>query len=84
MWWEDVLFDACDVHPVRGLDVDGRFWSEVDYIENYQRILDHLGVNADAHELLLQKSFWEVYMPLFTIGPVEMFPQFFSSGFRSR
>jgi choline kinase len=42
---------------VRGLDVDGRFWSEVDYIEDYQRILDHLGVNADAHELLLSKSF---------------------------
>ena len=57
MWWEDVLYDACDVHPVRGLDVDGRFWSEIDYIEDYQRILDHLGVNADAHELLLSKSF---------------------------
>ena len=42
---------------MRGLDVDGRFWSEVDYIENYQKIFDHLGVNADAHELLLQKSF---------------------------
>lgn len=57
MWWEDVLYDACHVHPVRALDVEGRFWSEIDYLSDYQRILDHLGVDANAGELLRATSF---------------------------
>lgn len=56
MWWEDVLYRACDVHPVRALDVDGRFWSEVDYIGDYQRILDYLGINRRAEDLLCASS----------------------------
>ena len=52
MWWEDALYDACASHPVRALDVEGRFWSEIDYAEDYQRILDHLNTGMSATEML--------------------------------
>lgn len=40
MWWEDVLYQlASEEHPVTVVDVNGIFWAEIDYIEDYQRIL---------------------------------------------
>jgi len=44
MWWEDVLYRSCDKHPIDVIDVDGAFWAEVDYAEDYHRILNHLGL----------------------------------------
>lgn len=44
MWWEDVLYRSCDKHPIDVVDVDGAFWAEVDYADDYWRILDHLGL----------------------------------------
>lgn len=57
MWWEDALYAACESHPIRALDVEGHFWSEIDYIEDYQRILDHLGMGVDARQLLRKARF---------------------------
>ena len=48
----DALYDACSSHPVRALDVEGRFWSEIDYVEDYQRILDYLNTGMSAIEML--------------------------------
>lgn len=42
MWWENVLYDYSQDYPVYALDVDGRFWGEIDYIEDYERIVDHV------------------------------------------
>ncbi|MEM9585184.1 MAG: phosphocholine cytidylyltransferase family protein [Pseudomonadota bacterium] len=43
MWWEDVIYQLSDDgHPVAPVDIKGNFWAEVDYIEDYQRILQHV------------------------------------------
>lgn len=42
LWWENVLYNYLDEYPIYALDVDGRFWGEIDYIEDYARILNHI------------------------------------------
>ena len=42
MWWEDALYRFSNRTPVNILDVDGAFWGEVDTLEDYQRIIDHV------------------------------------------
>jgi L-glutamine-phosphate cytidylyltransferase len=48
MWWEDVLYRSCETHPVDVVDVEGAFWAEVDYLDDYRRILTHLGLDVQA------------------------------------
>ena len=44
VWWENVLYSMCGSQNVYVRDVEGQFWAEVDYIEDYERILEHRGV----------------------------------------
>ena len=44
VWWENVVYSMCAERPVLVRDVGGMFWAEVDYIEDYDRILAHRGV----------------------------------------
>lgn len=44
VWWENVVYSLSERRPVYVEDVAGRFWAEVDYIEDYERILEHRGV----------------------------------------
>ena len=38
-WWEDVIYRTVDAgEDVHIQDIAGRFWAEVDYIEDYERI----------------------------------------------
>ena len=38
-WWEQVLYDYIDEDiKIPYLDINGTFWTEVDYIEDYQRL----------------------------------------------
>jgi len=38
-WWEDILYRTVDQgEKIYINDVAGKFWAEVDYIEDYQRI----------------------------------------------
>lgn len=40
-WWEDVLYSYIpEGVPIRYRDVAGTFWAEVDYVEDYDRILN--------------------------------------------
>lgn len=40
-WWEDILYRTVDQgEKVYINDIAGKFWAEVDYIEDYQRIKD--------------------------------------------
>lgn len=42
LWWENVLYsltDSCNIHTI---DVEERFWSEIDYFDDYERILKHI------------------------------------------
>lgn len=41
LWWENVLYSMVDTENIYTVDVDGIFWSEVDTIEDYQRVLEH-------------------------------------------
>lgn len=44
VWWENVVYSLSERQPVHVQDVSGHFWAEVDYIEDYERILEHRGV----------------------------------------
>ena len=42
VWWENVLYSLSDERPVYVQDVGDLFWAEVDFIEDYERILAHV------------------------------------------
>lgn len=44
VWWENVIYSLSEKQPIRVKEVSGLFWAEVDYIEDYERILEHRGV----------------------------------------
>lgn len=41
-WWEDILYRCSTEHDVYVRDVAGHFWAEVDYIEDYERIMEYI------------------------------------------
>lgn len=43
VWWENVLYENLDRCPVHIVNTDGLFWAEVDYVEDYERILAFVG-----------------------------------------
>lgn len=44
LWWENVLFDLSERgEPVFVQEIADVFWAEIDYWEDYQRIMDFLG-----------------------------------------
>lgn len=38
VWWENVLYTMSDRQDIHIVNVRGKFWAEVDYIEDYERI----------------------------------------------
>ena len=40
-WWEDVLYSMADESAIHVKDICGSFWGEVDFIEDYERIMDY-------------------------------------------
>lgn len=41
-WWEDAIYSLSARHPIPVKDIAGMFWAEVDFIEDYRRILDYI------------------------------------------
>lgn len=41
LWWENILYEYCKENPVFVKDVDGNFWGEIDYIQDYNRIREY-------------------------------------------
>lgn len=41
-WWEDTLYSMTDKTDIHTIDVKGHFWSEIDYFDDYERILEFL------------------------------------------
>lgn len=41
-WWEDAIYSLSREYPVPVRDIAGMFWAEVDFIEDYRRILDYI------------------------------------------
>lgn len=46
LWWENVLYSYAQEEEIYALDVDGKFWAEIDFIEDYYRILEYLNRNG--------------------------------------
>ncbi len=49
-WWENVVYSLSGEQPVYVEDVGDGFWAEVDYVEDYERILVHRGVRRADKE----------------------------------
>lgn len=45
-WWEDVLYSFSAERKIIARDIGGAFWGEVDYIEDYSRIMTFYTTNA--------------------------------------
>lgn len=41
-WWENVLYSMVEERPIYVEDVGEAFWAEVDFIEDYNRILEYI------------------------------------------
>jgi choline kinase len=41
LWWENVLYSFIGERNIYIKDVSGKFWSEVDFIEDYYRLLEY-------------------------------------------
>ena len=43
-WWENILYSYTDNHErnVYTVDVEGRFWAEIDYFDDYERIINYV------------------------------------------
>jgi len=52
MWWEDIIYSFTDNNEkdIFTKDVDGLFWSEIDYFDDYERILNYIAKNAGKVE----------------------------------
>ena len=42
IWWENVLYSFIGEYDVNALDISGMFWSEIDFIEDYHRIIEYV------------------------------------------
>ncbi len=49
-WWETILYSRCEQFPIHTLDVAPYFWSEIDYIEDYEKIVDYVNKNVSRLE----------------------------------
>ena len=45
VWWENIVYEISRDRDVYVRDIAGMFWAEVDYIEDYKRILEFRGVS---------------------------------------
>lgn len=41
MWWEDVLYSQIGEQDIYVMDINGLFWMEIDYIDDYYKILEY-------------------------------------------
>lgn len=42
LWWENILYSFTKERNINTIDVDGRFWAEIDYFDDYERILKYI------------------------------------------
>lgn len=54
LWWENVLYEMIGTRNIYVNETHKKFWAEVDYIEDYDRILDFRGFKADYYSNDLQ------------------------------
>lgn len=42
LWWENILYEQSEKINILALDIQKYFWSEIDFIEDYKRILEYI------------------------------------------
>ena len=47
LWWENVLYSFIGEESIYVKDIKGNFWSEIDYIEDYNRIINYRKSKVD-------------------------------------
>jgi len=45
MWWENILYSFTGEREIHTVDVNGLFWAEIDYFDDYERILNYVERN---------------------------------------
>lgn len=55
LWWEDALYRLINNKEIYVKNIEGYFWAEVDYIEDYERILKFRNYNLEFN-LTVHKS----------------------------
>lgn len=45
LWWENILYELSAIEDIYVEDVNGKFWAEVDYIEDYNRIKEYVKIS---------------------------------------
>ena len=53
VWWENILYSMSGSLDLHTYDVAGMFWAEVDYIEDYERIKQHV---ADSENTVKKQA----------------------------
>lgn len=47
-WWENILYSLTEEREINTVDVKGMFWSEIDYFDDYERILNYIAKLGDS------------------------------------
>lgn len=47
-WWEDIIYSFAKERDIHTIDIKGEFWSEIDYFDDYERILNHIKWGFDT------------------------------------
>lgn len=42
LWWENVLYSFSEEKKLNTVEVNGYFWAEIDYFDDYERIVDYV------------------------------------------
>lgn len=53
LWWENVVYSLIDEIDINVKDIKGLFWSEIDFIEDYKKILEYRNNRVKYRELSL-------------------------------
>lgn len=56
MWWENILYSFTGERDIHTIDVGGLFWSEIDYFDDYERILNHIEKEKTIHNYNFLKT----------------------------
>lgn len=50
-WWEQILYSMAEERPIWAKDINGKFWAEIDYIEDYKRIIKYMEENYESQNI---------------------------------
>ena len=50
LWWENILYSLTAQRDIYTVDVDGMFWAEIDYFDDYERILKYVKDKGETNE----------------------------------